>query len=132
MNGGFAMTGAHSPTEMSGGKPVAEECRTIREQLAANAPETLAPDEARAVGAHLAACAACRAEHVRPAAVPAHLTMLCEALAHGQGRERRAGAAAGPGGSDGPVQRRGAERATARQITLSQWVSKTASYAGTG
>ncbi|MFF2009647.1 anti-sigma factor family protein [Streptomyces sp. NPDC058195] len=116
------MTGADGLT-MSGEKPVAEECRTIREQLAANAPETLTPDEARAVGAHLAVCAACRRRYGRPAAVPAHLTLLCEALARGQGR-RRACPAAGPGRGDGSAQ-----RATTRQITLSQWVSKTASCA---
>ncbi|MFD7068669.1 zf-HC2 domain-containing protein [Streptomyces sp. NPDC059913] len=121
MNGGFAMTGARCLTETSGKKPVAEKCRTIREQLAANAPETLTPDEARAVAAHLAACPACRRAYGRPAQVPAHLALLREALAHGQG----------PGRGDAPSGRRGAERAATRQITLSQWVSKT-SYASAG
>ncbi|MEU6874514.1 hypothetical protein ACIODX_28820 [Streptomyces sp. NPDC088190] len=121
------MTEARCSTTMSGDKPVVEDCRTIRE-LAGNAPETLAPDEARAVGAHLAACATCREAYECSAAVPAHLTLLRDALACGQGRHRRVCPAGRTARGDAAPRHRRPDRAAAtRQITLSQWVSKTTS-----
>ncbi|WP_406379471.1 zf-HC2 domain-containing protein [Streptomyces sp. NBC_01618] len=122
------MIEAHCLTKMSGEKPVVEDCRRIRELLAGLGLGMLAPDEASAVGAHLATCATCRDERDCRAAVPAHLTLLRDALASGQGRNRRACAAtraerghASPGHA-GPYR-----AAPTTQITLSQWVSKTTS-----
>ncbi|MFF2411921.1 zf-HC2 domain-containing protein [Streptomyces sp. NPDC058092] len=130
MNGGFAMIEARCLTKMSGEKPVVEECRTIRELLAQHALKILAPDEASAVGAHLAICDTCRNEHdCLAAAVPAHLTLLRDALAGGQGRNRRACAANRAERGHGSPRHRTPDRAArTTQITLSQWVSKTTSY----
>ncbi|MFE6668088.1 zf-HC2 domain-containing protein [Streptomyces sp. NPDC057697] len=124
------MTEARFPTPMSGEKPVIEECRTIRELLPAGiTPEALAPDETRAVRVHLAACTACREAYDGSAAVPAHLRLLRDALARGQGRHRRACPAGRTARGDASPRHRRPDRAAAsRQITLSQWVSKTTSY----
>ncbi|MGW2085092.1 hypothetical protein [Streptomyces sp. NPDC001880] len=57
--------------------------------------------------------------------VPAHLTLLRDALARGQGRNTRA-CAAGRGQTS--PRRRGSDRTAPRtQITLAQWVSRTSS-----
>ncbi|MFE7351735.1 zf-HC2 domain-containing protein [Streptomyces sp. NPDC057543] len=123
------MNEAHCLTKMSVEKPVVEECRRIRGLLAGYALEILAPDEASAVAAHLAACDTCRDERDCRAAVPAHLTLLRDALASGQGRNRRASAATGAdGGQASSRHRRPGGAAPTTQITLSQWVSKTTSY----
>ncbi|MGW1408883.1 hypothetical protein [Streptomyces sp. NPDC002403] len=56
--------------------------------------------------------------------VPAHLILLRDALAHGQGRNTRAC----PAGRSHTSPRRGTDRtAPATQITLAQWVSRTTS-----
>lgn len=58
-----------------------QECATIRELLAGYALNTLAPEEAAQVCAHLTICPACRDEHDCLAAVSAHLPLLRDALA---------------------------------------------------
>ncbi|MCX4785136.1 MULTISPECIES: zf-HC2 domain-containing protein [unclassified Streptomyces] len=122
------MIEAHCSTKMSGEKPVVEECRRIRGLLAKNALEFLAPDEASAVAAHLATCDTCRDERDRRAAVPAHLTLLRDALACGQGRNRRACAATRAERGHGSSRYPGSDGAApTTQITLAQWVSKTTS-----
>ncbi|MFJ9683407.1 zf-HC2 domain-containing protein [Streptomyces sp. NPDC101194] len=90
-----------------------------------------AADEAIAVGAHLATCSTCRAGYDCSEAVPAHLFLLRQALADSTGRQQ---AAREDGGAEhhrvAPC-RRGPVRTTgATQLTLSQWVSRTAGIGG--
>ncbi|MFE2972935.1 zf-HC2 domain-containing protein [Streptomyces sp. NPDC059340] len=121
------MTEAHCLTK-SDEKTAAEECRAIRELLAANERETLAANEASAVRAHLATCNTCRDEYNRLAAVPAHLSLLRDALACGKGRNTRTHAATRPGRGHASPRHRGPHRANlTTQLTLSQWVSRTTS-----
>lgn len=87
-----------------------QECRTIRELLAGHALNTLVPDEARAVSAHLVTCPGCRDEHGCLAAVASHLSLLRDALANDAGPR--------------PVaRRRPACDAKGARLTLSQWVT---------
>lgn len=122
------MTEAHCLTK-SDEKTAVEECRTIRELLAGNERKTLAPDEASAVRAHRATCTTCRDEYDRLAAVPAHLSLLRDALACGKGRNARTHAATRPDcGHASPRHHRPYRAAPARQLTLSQWVNRTTSH----
>jgi hypothetical protein len=122
------MTEAHCLTKKSDENTAVEECRTIRELLARNERESLAPDEASAVRAHQATCTTCRDECDRLAVVPAHLSLLRDALACGRGRNARTHAANGPDcGHAFPRHRRPHRSAPARQLTLSQWVNRTTS-----
>ncbi|MER5903510.1 zf-HC2 domain-containing protein [Streptomyces mirabilis] len=110
-------------------KTALEECRTIRELLAGSERKTLAPDEAGAVRAHLATCHTCRGEYDRLVAVPAHLSLLRDALACGKGRNTRTHAATRPDrGHASPRHRRPHRANLTRQLTLSQWVSRTTSH----
>ncbi|MFK0024994.1 zf-HC2 domain-containing protein [Streptomyces sp. NPDC090798] len=122
------MTAAHCLTK-SDEKTADEECRTIRGLLAGNERKTLAPDEAGAVRAHLATCNTCRDEYDRLAAVPAHLSLLRDALARGKGRSTRTHAATRPDrGHASPRHRRPHRANVTMQLTLSQWVSRTTSH----
>ncbi|MET7354815.1 zf-HC2 domain-containing protein [Streptomyces mirabilis] len=110
-------------------KTALEECRTIRELLAGSERKSLAPDEAGAVRAHLATCHTCRGEHDRLVAVPAHLSLLRDALACGKGRSTRTHAATrSDRGHASPRHRRPHRANLTMQLTLSQWVSRTTSY----
>ncbi|MFF2133385.1 zf-HC2 domain-containing protein [Streptomyces olivochromogenes] len=110
-------------------KTAVEECRTIRELLAGNERRTLAPSEAGAVRAHLATCHTCRDECDRLAAVPAHLSLLRDALACGKGRSTRTHAATRlDRGHSSPRHRRPHRSNLTMQLTLSQWVSRTTSH----
>ncbi|GAA3379415.1 hypothetical protein GCM10020367_62850 [Streptomyces sannanensis] len=125
------MIEAQCPTAKYGDRTDVGECRTICELLAGYALKTLAPDEASVVGAHLATCDACRDEHDCLAAVAAHLSLLRDALAPDTGRNRSMCAV--PQAEHGhalPHRRRPDRAALTRQITLSQWVSKTTTYFG--
>lgn len=122
------MTEAHCLTKNSGEKTAAEECRTIRELLAAHELKTLAPGEASSVRAHLATCDMCRHKHGSLVTVPAHLSLLRDALACGKGRHTRVCAATPDECRHAsPRRRRPGRSPVTRQITLSQWVSKTTS-----
>lgn len=122
------MTEAHCPTRKSGEKPDIEECRTARELLAGHALTTLAPEEARAVRAHLATCDTCRDDHDSLASVPAHLSLLRDALACGKGPHTQPCADTRDACRHAsPRRRRPYRSAVTRQITLSQWVSRIAS-----
>ncbi|MFJ1601770.1 zf-HC2 domain-containing protein [Streptomyces sp. NPDC088253] len=122
------MTAAHCLTK-SDEKTAGEECRTIRGLLAGNERKTLAPAEAGAVRAHLAICNTCRDEYDRLAAVPAHLSLLRDALACGKGRSTRTHAATRPDrGHASPRHRRPHRANVTMQLTLSQWVSRTTSH----
>ncbi|MFD7496235.1 hypothetical protein ACFV8T_28245 [Streptomyces sp. NPDC059832] len=60
--------------------------------------------------------------------VPAHLTLLRDALACGQGQSMRAGVATRAERSHACSRRSGSDRAApTMQITLAQWVSRTTS-----
>ncbi|QIY76098.1 zf-HC2 domain-containing protein [Streptomyces sp. RLB1-33] len=121
------MIEAHCLTK-SDEKTAAEECRAVRDLLAANERETLAANEASAVRAHLATCNICRDEYDGLAAVPAHLSLLRDALACGKGRNTRTHAGTRPGRGHASPRHRGPHRANlTTQLTLSQWVSRTTS-----
>ncbi|MET8137203.1 zf-HC2 domain-containing protein [Streptomyces sp. NPDC005251] len=123
------MTETHCLTEKSGDKTAIEGCRPVDEPLTGHALKTLAPGEARAVRAHLATCARCREERDRRASAPAHLSLLCDALASGKGRHTPACTASRDECRHAPPRRRRPDRsAVTMQITLSQWVSRTNSY----
>ncbi|WP_327434810.1 zf-HC2 domain-containing protein [Streptomyces sp. NBC_01236] len=123
------MTEAHCLTKKSHEKTAVEECRTIRELLAGNERKSRAPDEASAVRAHLATCNTCWGECDRLAGVPAHLSLLRDALACGKGRNTRTHAATRPDCSHAsPCHRRPHRAALTRQLTLSQWVNRTTSH----
>ncbi len=122
------MTEAHCLTDKSGEKTAIEECRTVREPLCGHALMTLAPEEASAVRTHLATCDTCRDTRDSRASVPAHLSLLRDALACDKGRHTRACAATrGDCRHASPRRRRAAPSAVTTQITLSQWVSRTTS-----
>ena len=122
------MTEAHCLTEKSGTKTAIEECRTVCELLAGHALRTLAPEEASTVRAHLATCDTCRDKHDSRASVPAHLSLLRDALACGENRHSQACAATRDECRHAsPRRRRPYRSAVTMQITLSQWVSRTAS-----
>ncbi|MCZ1000825.1 zf-HC2 domain-containing protein [Streptomyces mirabilis] len=109
-------------------KTARKECRTIRELLAGSERKTLAPDETGAVRAHLATCQTCRGEYDRLAAVPAHLSLLRDALACGKGRSTRTHAGTRPDrGHSSPRHRRPHRASLTMQLTLPQWVSRTTS-----
>ncbi|MFF9506885.1 zf-HC2 domain-containing protein [Streptomyces sp. NPDC014724] len=86
-----------------------------------------AADEAIAVGAHLATCSTCRAGYDCSEAVPAHLFLLRQALADSTGRQQ---AACEDGRTEhhrvAPCRRGPVRTSGATQLTLSQWVSRTA------
>ncbi|GAA3379587.1 hypothetical protein GCM10020367_63750 [Streptomyces sannanensis] len=120
------MIEAHCLTTKDGEETAVGDCGTICELLAGHALKTLAPDEARVVGAHMTTCDACRDEHDCLAAVAAHLNLLRDALARGKGRSRRMYAVTRADcGHASPRRRRPHRAALTRQITLSQWVSRT-------
>ncbi|ELP66326.1 zf-HC2 domain-containing protein [Streptomyces turgidiscabies] len=122
------MTEAHCLTEKSGEKTAIEECRTVRELLCGHALKTPAPEEASAVRAHLATCDTCRDTHDCRASVPAHLSLLRDALACDRGRHTRACAATHADRRHASPRRgRPDPSAVTMQITLSQWVSRTTS-----
>ncbi|MER7688949.1 zf-HC2 domain-containing protein [Streptomyces sp. NPDC097610] len=110
-------------------KTALEECRRIRELLAVGERKTLAPDEAGAVRAHLATCHTCPDGYDRLAAVPAHLSLLRDALACGNGRNTRTHAGTrSDRGHPSPRHRRPHRANLTMQLTLSQWVSRTTSH----
>ncbi|WP_369251735.1 zf-HC2 domain-containing protein [Streptomyces sp. R41] len=118
-------------TKKSDEKTAVEECRTVRELLAGHGLKTLASDEASGVRAHLASCDACRDEYECLAAVPAHLSLLRDALACGKGRNTRTHTATRADCSHASRRHRRPHRATlTTQLTLSQWVNKTTSCLG--
>ncbi|MFH8473347.1 zf-HC2 domain-containing protein [Streptomyces sp. NPDC018000] len=93
--------------------------RTVSERPAEEHALTApAADEAITADAHLATCPTCRDVHDCPATLPAHLFLLRDALADSDGRAERRHAA--------PCRRGPARTAEATQLTLSQWVSRTA------
>ncbi|MGW3631689.1 hypothetical protein ACWD7F_16230 [Streptomyces sp. NPDC005122] len=104
------------------------ECGTIRDLLAGHALQALGPDDASAVTAHVTACGGpCRDEYDRLAAVPAHLSLLREALVCERDANRRARVADRRECGHVPIRRRNPARAAvARRLTLAQWVSRTA------
>jgi anti-sigma factor RsiW len=106
-----------------------QECPTIREQLAGYALNSLSPEDAARVCAHLTTCPACRDEHDCLAAVSAHLPLLRDALACEAGRRQQTHMptpARGPHWSrQQPNRRRPARAPVATQLTLTQWVSRT-------
>ncbi|MDF3300240.1 zf-HC2 domain-containing protein [Streptomyces tropicalis] len=102
-----------------------QECRTIRDLLAGHALQVLSPEETRAVGAHLAACPACRDEHDCLATVAAHLTALRHCLTGATGPEQ--GSRIGRQQAGRPRGRRGAPRdGLLASLTLPQWVDRMA------
>ncbi|MCZ4101784.1 anti-sigma factor family protein [Streptomyces sp. H39-C1] len=122
------MTQAPCLTEKSGEKTSIEECRTVCELLAGHALKALAPEEASAVRAHLATCDRCRDKHDVLTSVPAHLSLLRDALACGKGRHTPACAAPRDECRHAsPRRRRPDPSAVTMQITLPQWVSRTSS-----
>ncbi|MFD5814264.1 hypothetical protein [Streptomyces sp. NPDC127038] len=122
------MIEANRPARTSGGKTAAEECRTTRRLPSGHAVEPVAPDEATAAKARAAIRGTRRDEYDRLAEVPAHLSLLRDALARGEDRQARTCPATGTGrGPTHPRHRRPFRAALTTQITLSQWVSKTSS-----
>ncbi|MER7679045.1 zf-HC2 domain-containing protein [Streptomyces sp. NPDC096934] len=105
-----------------------KECGTIRDLLAGHALQTLGPDDSSAVTTHVTHCGgSCRDEYDRVAAVPDHLTLLREALLCERDAERRTRVADRRECAHVPVRRRHPARAaSARRLTLAQWVSRTA------
>ncbi|MGW2835424.1 zf-HC2 domain-containing protein [Streptomyces sp. NPDC001286] len=121
------MTEAHCQNQKSGEKTATEECRTVCELLTDHELRALAAGAARTVRAHLATCDACRDRHFR-ASVPAHLSLLRDALACNKDRHTPACAAArSQCRHRSPSGRRPFRSAVTMPITLSQWVSRTAS-----
>ncbi|MGW3655125.1 zf-HC2 domain-containing protein [Streptomyces sp. NPDC005151] len=106
-----------------------QECSTIRELLAGYALNALAADETTQVRAHLTTCPACRDEHDCLAAVSAHLPLLRDALARDTGRRQQMYVPAPAEGCHTPRhqprRRRPARGVMARQLTLTQLVSRT-------
>ncbi|MFJ1613402.1 zf-HC2 domain-containing protein [Streptomyces sp. NPDC088249] len=100
-----------------------EKYRTIGERPADDhGLKAPAADEASTVGTHLETCPTCRDEHDCGAALPVHLFLLRDALAASTGRHRGT-----PEHRHAAPCRRGPARADgATQLTLSQWVSRTA------
>ncbi|MEH0423081.1 zf-HC2 domain-containing protein [Streptomyces sp. B21-083] len=122
------MTEAHCLTEKPGEKTATEECRTVHELLCGHALKSLAPEEASAVRSHVATCGTCRDTPDCRASVPAHLSLLRDALARDKGRHTRACAATRDDCRHAsPRRRRPDPSAVTTQITLSQWVSRTTS-----
>ncbi|MFF4354733.1 zf-HC2 domain-containing protein [Streptomyces sp. NPDC001530] len=122
------MTKVHCLTKKSDEKSTVEECRTIRELLAGHELKTLALDEASAVRAHLATCNTCRDEYDCLTALPAHLSLLRDALACGKVPNTRTHAGTRADSSHASPRHRRPHRATlTMQLTLSQWVTKTTS-----
>jgi hypothetical protein len=122
------MTGAHCLTKKSDEETAVEECRRIRALLAGHELNSLAPDEASAVRAHQATCSTCRDEYDCSTAVPAHLSLLRDALACGKGRNTRLHAATRADcGHPTPSHRRPHRATLTMQLTLSQWVNRTTS-----
>jgi hypothetical protein len=118
------MTEARCLTE----KTAIEECRTVRELLVGHALKTLPPGKASAVRAHLATCDTCRDKRHCRTSVPEHLSLLRDALACGNGRHTPTCAATPDECRHAsPRRRRPDPSAVTTQITLSQWVSRTAS-----
>ena len=97
------MTEAHCLTKKSDEKTAVGECRTIRELPAGHDPKT-------------------------PPAVPAHLSLLRDALACGKGRNTRTHAATRADRSHTSPRHRRPHRALTTQLTLSQWVNRTTSH----
>ncbi|WP_339134433.1 hypothetical protein WJM95_32960 [Streptomyces sp. f51] len=126
------MIEANCLVQTSGGKTAAEKIRTMREPLAGHALKPLAPltsDDATGAAAHPATRGICGDDHDRPAAVPAHLSLLRDALARGEDLHARTSTATGAeSGQASPHHRRPFRAAPTTRITLSQWVSKTTSY----
>lgn len=106
-----------------------QECSTIRELLAGYALNALASEETTRVRAHLTTCPACRDEHDCLAAVSAHLPLLRDALARDPGRRQQIYVPAPAEGCHTPRhqprRRRPARGGMARQLTLTQLVSRT-------
>ncbi|MFE7706705.1 zf-HC2 domain-containing protein [Streptomyces sp. NPDC057486] len=106
-----------------------QECSTIRELLAGYALNALASEETAQVRAHLTTCPACRDEHDCLAAVSAHLPLLRDALARDTGRRQHIYVPAPAEGRHTPRhqprRRRPVRGGTARQLTLTQLVSRT-------
>lgn len=122
------MTEAHCQNQKSGEKTTIEECRTVHELLADHELKAFAAEAASAVRAHLATCDACRDRHGCRASMPAHLSLLGDALACGKDRHTQACAATrGHCGHPSPSGRRPFCSAVTMPITLSQWVSRTSS-----
>ncbi|MFD4548573.1 zf-HC2 domain-containing protein [Streptomyces sp. NPDC058466] len=123
------MTEARCLAKNADEKTAVVQCRTIHERLTGHELKTPAPDEASAVRAHLATCATCRDEYDCLSAVPAHLSLLRDALACDKRRNTRTHAATGADFSHASAPRRRPHRATlTTQLTLSQWVTKTTSH----
>ncbi|MFD8306793.1 zf-HC2 domain-containing protein [Streptomyces sp. NPDC059690] len=121
------MTEAHCQNQKSSEKTAIEEHRTVCELLADHEPKALAAEATSAVRAHPATCAACRDRHDSRASVPAHLSLLRDALACHKDRHTQACAATrGHCGHASPSRRRPFRSAVTMPITLSQWVSRTA------
>ncbi|MBD0420330.1 hypothetical protein H0H10_14460 [Streptomyces sp. TRM S81-3] len=77
---------------------------------------------------HLTSCDAPRDEHDCLAAVAPHLSLLRDALAHGTGQDQQKHGNGGTVHGHVPPRRNSAARvALARQLTLAEWVSRTAS-----
>ncbi|MFF1723245.1 zf-HC2 domain-containing protein [Streptomyces sviceus] len=121
------MTETYCLTEKCGDKP-ATEGRPVREPLTGHALKTLAPGESSAVVAQPATCDTCRGDHDNRASVPAHLTLLRDALACGKGPHTQPCAATRDACRHASPRRRRPDPSTVTlQLTLSQWVSRTAS-----
>jgi len=84
--------------------------------------------DASAVEAHLTTCGPCRNdEYDCLAAVPAHLSLLRDALTCGRGANKRTCAANRAECRHVPIRRRRSARAAlATSLTLAQWVRRTA------
>ncbi|MEU3340459.1 zf-HC2 domain-containing protein [Streptomyces sp. NPDC006668] len=122
------MTEANCPNQTFGEKTATDECHTACEPLADHEFKAHAAEAASAVRAHLATCEACRDRHDGRASVPAHLSLLRDALARDEDQHAQACAATrGHWGRAAPSGRRPFRSAVTVPITLSQWVSRTAS-----
>ncbi|MGW0964697.1 hypothetical protein [Streptomyces sp. NPDC002516] len=123
------MIEANCLAQTSGGMTAAKEFRTMCRPPAGHALKPLAPlasDEATGAAARQATLGD---EHDRPTEVPAHLSLLRDALARGDAGHARTGTATGSDrGPASPRPRRPFRAAPTTRITLSQWVSKTTSY----
>jgi hypothetical protein len=101
--------------------------RTISERPAEeHALKVPAADEAIMAEAHLATRPTCRDGHDFPAALPTHLFLLRDALADSAGRQGTSRDDRADHRHVAPCRRSPALTAEATQLTLSQWVSRTA------
>ncbi|MGW3099548.1 hypothetical protein ACWDCC_39575 [Streptomyces sp. NPDC001102] len=122
------MTETHCHHQKSGEKTASDACRTVGEFLAAHEPKAHAAEAASAMRTHLATRDTSGESHDGRASVPAHLSLLRDALARGKDQHTQACAATrGRCGHASPCGHRPFRSARTMPITLAQWVSRTAS-----